>query len=389
MSSSYSRGRSGRQSNVSLRRREAAAILSTRRRGALFISILSLGFPLLFNSDSFTIVAMLRNMRHLRLLVLLPLATHSYSLLGCFTPSDKDLTLPPPMLSLSVGSLSVQTCAETCESQTNASLVLMQAAVCTCYTPPGDSLSGTWDRVNPVECSQLCSNGLPCGETVHARYSVYQVDASTRNITLPPLPSGNATTTGSANPSGNPTIVTNADIGSGNGTDVKKILLIAGICLGILAFLVILAIGLYLFRKAQRSRKLPGPEWMLASSSYLIPGLLPATPNNIYSVITPFMPLKPDEMVLKTDHVVTVRDSYADQWAFGHNVTTGERGLFPLMCLISDEKWLKAGPHDVPERMATPPMVATTTFSDSSRVSSSTASMGNESSNTATSPLSP
>jgi hypothetical protein len=105
------------------------------------------------------------------------------------------------------------------------------------------------------------------------------------------------------------------------------------------------------------------------------------------------MPLKPDEMVLKVDHVVTVRDSYADQWAFGHNVTTGERGLFPLMCLISDEKWLKSGPHEVPLRMVMPPVaIAATASSGSARTSSSgssTTSRGNGSANTATSPLSP
>ena len=305
----------------------------------------------------------------------------AYSLLGCYTP-DSQVSLGTPILSSSNtsspgnnrGTVSVQGCEDRCSSSTppadrNSTVFLMQVTDCFCYKfnwtlRAQDSL---WSQVNPVECSVKCpADGLPCGEAVHKRYSMYTVGVGS-SIVFPAIDATQNSTkpesTTSASPKGPQ--VTNANIGTGNGQDVYKILAVSGIVLGCIAFLVLLGVFIYYIRKAKSLNKLPQPpvaasltpnlddpknklplpllESERRSSLFLIPSVLPVTPNQIYSVVTPYMPYKKDEVRLKADHVVCLRQAYEDQWALGSNVTTGESGVFPLACLVSDESWLKAG----------------------------------------------
>lgn len=329
----------------------------------------------------------------LLLLLLSSLAreTSAYSLLGCFTPQESRVSLGLPILtsnsssstalppSVPRGPVSVQACEDRCSaaispSDRNSTVFLMQLTQCFCYKFNSTQMAqdSAWSQVNPVECSQLCpSDNLPCGETVHARFSMYTVGLGSSIV----FPAIDATSNSTKKTNTGPQ-VTSADIGTGNGQDVYKIVLISGIVLGCLAFLALLGVLTYFIRKSKSLKKLPQPPAAAAGgsttdseklkvpltttaaaassvelphstdphrSSFLIPNVLPVTPNQIYSVITPYLPYKRDEIKLKADHVVCLRQVFEDQWALGSNVTTGETGVFPLTCLVPDEEWLKAG----------------------------------------------
>ncbi|KAJ3272117.1 hypothetical protein HK104_004549 [Borealophlyctis nickersoniae] len=117
------------------------------------------------------------------------------------------------------------------------------------------------------------------------------------------------------------------------------------------------AAGSKLARSLSRGRKRagsasaggPGGSGSVSSDAYLLPGLLPRTPNMIYSVVTRHSPNRADEIPLHPDQVVAVRHHFADGWGVGTNVTTGATGAFPLGCLVSDDRWAKNG-FTVPER---------------------------------------
>lgn len=74
------------------------------------------------------------------------------------------------------------------------------------------------------------------------------------------------------------------------------------------------------------------------ANTWLIPGILPRTPNLIYSVSLPFTPNRDDELALGKQHVVVLTEIYSDGWAIGTNVTTGATGVLPLVCLISEHE---------------------------------------------------
>ncbi|KAJ3180202.1 hypothetical protein HDU85_004205 [Gaertneriomyces sp. JEL0708] len=74
-------------------------------------------------------------------------------------------------------------------------------------------------------------------------------------------------------------------------------------------------------------------------------GMLPLTPNMIYSVTVAYTPSgeQLDEIHVKKDDVVAIQRHFDDGWAIGTNVSTGETGAFPLGCLVMDEAWILAG----------------------------------------------
>ncbi|RKO97401.1 hypothetical protein CXG81DRAFT_18973 [Caulochytrium protostelioides] len=79
-----------------------------------------------------------------------------------------------------------------------------------------------------------------------------------------------------------------------------------------------------------------------AAMDDLVPGLLPRTPNMIYSVVTPHSVTHDphgDMLRLREDDVVHVQSVYADGWAFGTSVTSGESGMFPLATLVGDDRY--------------------------------------------------
>lgn len=69
----------------------------------------------------------------------------------------------------------------------------------------------------------------------------------------------------------------------------------------------------------------------------------------IYSVVTGHDPQADDEVRLKQDDVVAVQKHYNDGWGIGMNVSSGEAGVFPLGCLVSEDEWAKKG-FQVPSR---------------------------------------
>ena len=106
------------------------------------------------------------------ILILYLTAVQGYSLQGCFTPVSNQFVNPSIALSSNV---SVQACVDQCVSSQfgNDSFTLIMLPNCYCFSLPNTSFASVWTPVNPVECNQKCSDGLPCGDEAHQRYSIY------------------------------------------------------------------------------------------------------------------------------------------------------------------------------------------------------------------------
>eukprot|EP00842_Homolaphlyctis_polyrhiza_P003994 jgi/Hompol1/4596/HPOL_001794-RA len=167
---------------------------------------------------------------------------------------------------------------------------------------------------NLVECSVRCQDGLPCGG-----------------------PGGGSTT--------------NENLGPGNSINQKQIAIIVGCGAGAL---VLIAVGIFLIHRHRKLQAVPAIPTLDSdrSSEYLIPKLLPRTPNQLYSVYAPYNARRSDELSLFPNQVVVIRNTYADGWAMGTDLATGVAGVFPLVCLIPDRN-RKSAPRrllEIPER---------------------------------------
>lgn len=76
-------------------------------------------------------------------------------------------------------------------------------------------------------------------------------------------------------------------------------------------------------------------------TSTAIPAALrPSTESNhtplseeFFVVIHPYPPQMPDELELNAGDIVCLALYFDDGWALGYNVTTGQKGAFPLVCI--------------------------------------------------------
>ncbi|KNE64868.1 hypothetical protein AMAG_10201 [Allomyces macrogynus ATCC 38327] len=70
---------------------------------------------------------------------------------------------------------------------------------------------------------------------------------------------------------------------------------------------------------------------VLASPAPAIAG--PAPRAGARRVAIPYAPSLDDELLLNLDDLVVVEHVYLDNWAVGHNLSTGQSGAFPVICL--------------------------------------------------------
>lgn len=215
-------------------------------------------------------------------------------------------------------------CENTCLNR-NSTWFLMRIEECSCHMERNSS----WSAMNIDECNIKCKDGLPCGGT--ARYSLYEID-SRRNVNI-------------VDPQ-----VNTITLGAGDGMDVRNTVRIAGITVGVLVFLGLIIFGIYCLKRKTQT-KIPQIEENSVDNTckFLIQDLLPMAPTGLYSVITAYKAQRGDEISLKVDQVVAIKEAYSDKWARGTNVTSGVQGYFPLTCLVSDEKYLKTG-VEIPHR---------------------------------------
>jgi hypothetical protein len=73
-------------------------------------------------------------------------------------------------------------------------------------------------------------------------------------------------------------------------------------------------------------------------------GLISKFDNEFHRVVHQYYPIQPDELFLEKDDIIVSTVAFDDGWAVGVNLTTGEKGAFPLICvtLASSEalEWL-------------------------------------------------
>ncbi|KAL2920382.1 hypothetical protein HK105_200455 [Polyrhizophydium stewartii] len=272
-----------------------------------------------------------------------------FSIVGCMVPNDA-LVVPAPQPLPAVG-LTVQACADTCAAAAFQLALLSAAATCRCVATPA-LLAQTYHAVNPVECATPCADALPCGRRESpAHASVYNVSEAS----LPPAQSGPAAspspsspTNGSGSGSGGGT--TNESLGSGGAINQRQIAMIVGILAGVVLLVVVAVVLIRRHRKRQAIPATPTLDTSGAATEYLIPKLLVRTPNQIYSVHAPYKARRADELSLANKQVIAIRNTFADGWAYGTDVSTGAAGVFPLVCLIPDRDAVPRHALQVPER---------------------------------------
>ncbi|KAJ3045062.1 hypothetical protein HDV00_011787 [Rhizophlyctis rosea] len=322
------------------------------------------------------------------LATLVPLAQAQWSLLGCygqiFGNNDWGTTV-----SVSGTPIKAFDCVSACTNN-RASYVLIRGQECHCRD--ASEFSDNFVAVNPAECRIQCADGLPCGDTVSPRASVYNI-TGTALASPSPFPTSSSTSTtltstsqsatasaaASSSASSTPhTGGSTTSVGSVGGTttsSVNRSALIGGLVGGLVALSLAAFLILNRWRKSRRLRATPHLEAMSSKAflggaggsaaaaqllagdpqdPYLLPNVLPRTPNMIYSVVTPHAPPSSakDEIPLLPEEVVAVRGYFKDGWAVGTNVNTGATGAFPLGCLVGDEKFRKkSGAFTAPQRV--------------------------------------
>lgn len=148
---------------------------------------------------------------------------------------------------------------------------------------------------------------------------------------------------------------------------------IAGIVIAVIICILLLLAAVYYYRRS-RSRKQnhyqssnditetacigdktgTGPALLGASDYYHASpaalrdtdsvGLISKFDNEFHRVVHQYYPIQPDELFLEKDDIIVSTVAFDDGWAVGVNLTTGEKGAFPLICvtLASSEalEWL-------------------------------------------------
>ncbi|KAI9269866.1 hypothetical protein BY458DRAFT_436415 [Sporodiniella umbellata] len=130
---------------------------------------------------------------------------------------------------------------------------------------------------------------------------------------------------------------------------------IVGIVVGCVVLLAMAGgLGLYFYKKRQRKTQMKqqfndsssvfGYESVAASQRVLLPSqpliskppplvIQPQPIEEFYEVKHPYPPQMGDELGLHVGDIVCVAMNFDDGWALGFNVTTGLKGVFPLVCV--------------------------------------------------------
>lgn len=62
-------------------------------------------------------------------------------------------------------------------------------------------------------------------------------------------------------------------------------------------------------------------------------GLISKLDNEFHTVIHQYNPSQPDELSLRKNDIIVSTVAFDDGWGVGVNITTGQKGAFPLICV--------------------------------------------------------
>ena len=229
---------------------------------------------------------------------------------GCYSQSQK----PSPV---SIEQLTVDSCSLKC-LETNFSFISIDTE---CYCLSNLTLL---QPQNVADCTNKCLDQSPCGG--NQRVSVYELQKAIE----PPI-DRNA-------PNNTTTSTNNGILGQGDSINQRQIALYSG--LGAAFIIIVILTTVYIRRKNRLAKvpTLPRYQKKKEESSDLILKLLPKTSNMMYSVFTDYQPIRVEELKLKRLDVVCIQSfDTTTQWAFGCNITTGQKGNFPMICLVDPQ----------------------------------------------------
>ncbi|KAH9277326.1 hypothetical protein BASA83_000193 [Batrachochytrium salamandrivorans] len=182
------------------------------------------------------------------------------------------------------------------------------------------TLDQTMHAVNTPECSLDCSDGLPCGSSAALnRFSVYNVTEASLPATNPTSSLSSSSLPPMSTQSNGPTGPSNESVGPGKSINQQQIAIIVGILGGIV---ICAAIFIILFRRHRKLKATPATPTIdvAGSNDYLIPKLLPRTPNQLYSVHAPYTARREMKCL----------SSQSRYWPFG--IPTRTDGLWGQIC---------------------------------------------------------
>ncbi|KAG1459549.1 hypothetical protein G6F56_006140 [Rhizopus delemar] len=113
---------------------------------------------------------------------------------------------------------------------------------------------------------------------------------------------------------------------------------IIGIILGAIVFVAILGALLFIYKKKRKPNIAKQDSGVFGYESLASQRILTAKPQNqpmeeFYEVKHPYPPQMGDELGLHLGDIVCVAMNFDDGWALGFNVTTGLKGVFPVVCV--------------------------------------------------------
>jgi hypothetical protein len=82
--------------------------------------------------------------------------------------------------------------------------------------------------------------------------------------------------------------------------------------------------GNYMYRRDQTPAALRDTESVTLISDFS---------NEFHTVIFPYHPSESDELYLSNDDIIVSTVTFDDGWAVGVNITNGQKGAFPLVCV--------------------------------------------------------
>lgn len=136
---------------------------------------------------------------------------------------------------------------------------------------------------------------------------------------------------------------------------------IAGIVIATIVCILLLATAIYYYRRLRALKRIyqssndrsetacsgdksiTGPALLEESDYYHASpaalrdtdsvGLISKMNNEFHTAVHQYCPSQPDELNLEKGDIIVSTVSFDDGWAVGVNITTGEKGAFPLVCV--------------------------------------------------------
>jgi hypothetical protein len=136
---------------------------------------------------------------------------------------------------------------------------------------------------------------------------------------------------------------------AGKGSNEKKIAIIVAIAAATIIFIIFIYFKMRQRKKFFSTATIPRVVKKQKNVEYLLKDILPETPSLLYSSYISYNKTRNGEIKLNVDDVIAVKEWDQSGWAYGNNISTGKKGMFPLICLVSPSL-IGDSNYDIPPR---------------------------------------